>query len=68
MFGRTEDENVCPHQQIQTTKCTSPDSEVKVKIMCEGKPQCSILVIPATFGGDPCRNTYKYLEVNFICY
>lgn len=69
MFGRTEDGRVCNHTQIQTTNCTSPYSEVKVKEICDGKPQCSIEVVSATFGGeDPCRGTYKYLEVNFICY
>eukprot|EP00105_Crassostrea_gigas_P038658 XP_019922806.1 PREDICTED: uncharacterized protein LOC105328288 [Crassostrea gigas] len=68
MFGRTEDGRVCNHTQIQTTNCTSPYSEVKVKEICDGKPQCSIVVVSATFGGDPCQNTFKYLEVNFICY
>lgn len=67
MFGRTEDGRVCNHSQIQTTNCKSPDSEVKVKEICDGKPQCSIAVNTTTFK-DPCPGTYKYLDVNFICY
>lgn len=67
IFGRTEGEIVCYHPQIRTKDCKSPDSEVKVKEICDGKPQCSIAVNTTTFK-DPCPGTYKYLDVNFICY
>lgn len=68
IFGRTEGEKVCNHTKIQTTNCISHNSEEIVKKNCEGKPQCSIAVNILTFRGDPCQNTFKYLEVNFICY
>lgn len=68
VFGRTEGNEVCDHSQIRTTNCKTPDSEVIVKGICDGKPQCSIAVNTVTFGGDPFQNTYKYVEVNFICY
>lgn len=65
-FGRTEKE-VCKHDKIKTTNCTSTTSEAIVKKNCDGKPQCSIAVNTTVFG-DPCQGTHKYLEVNFICY
>lgn len=64
MYGRTEDERVCPHVSILNTNCTSTKSENIVKETCNGKSEC---IIPVKFNDDPCPNTYKYLEVTFIC-
>lgn len=64
IYGRTEDERVCPHKNILNTNCTSTKSENIVKEQCNGKSECNI---PVKFNDDPCPNTYKYLEVTFIC-
>lgn len=68
IFGRTEDHKVCPHKDIKATNCTSPNSEAVVKDKCERKPLCRIYVTTTVFKGDPCPGTFKYLEVNFICF
>lgn len=64
-YGRSE-RNVCPHPSIQTTDCSAPSSETIVKGKCDGSGQCHITASNAVFG-DPCRNTYKYLTVKYIC-
>lgn len=68
MFGRTQDKRVCPHDQIKDTNCTSTESKAIIKRKCDGESTCSIKVDYNELGGDPCSGTYKYLEVNFICY
>lgn len=68
IFGRTKDQKVCPHKYIETTDCISLNSEAVVKGRCERMPRCSIKVTTTVFEGDPCPGTYKYLEVNFICF
>lgn len=68
IFGRTKNSSVCPHNQIKNTNCTSTRSEAIIKTKCDGVPVCSVEVDYDKLGGDPCPGTYKYLEVNFICY
>lgn len=68
IFGRTKNSSVCPHDQIKNTNCTSTRSEAIIKTKCDGVPVCSVEVDYDKLGGDPCPGTYKYLEVNFICY
>ena len=69
-FGRTS-ENTCPvpkedrHPQFSTS-CKSQNN-IKIKEACEGKPECSVLVLPQAFKDDPCYGTPKYVEVEFEC-
>ena len=48
------------------TTCISLDTRQKVIDECQGRSSCEV---PATnqFFGDPCRGTYKYLDVAFEC-
>lgn len=70
IYGRTEDDSVCPDPAIKDTynKCTSTESQAIIKSKCDGKSECRINVVNYELGGDPCPGTYKYLEVNFKCY
>lgn len=68
IFGRTKDSSVCFHPDINDTNCTSTKSEAIIKRKCDGESECIINVNNNELGGDPCPGTYKYLEVNFICY
>lgn len=56
------------HQRIKDTNCTSTTSEEIIKRKCDGESECIINVNNKELGEDPCPGTYKYLEVNFICY
>lgn len=67
MYGRTEERRVCPHDMIFNTNCTSTESENIVKEKCNRESECIISVTFNEFKDDPCINTYKYLEVTFIC-
>ncbi|KAM4736752.1 L-rhamnose-binding lectin CSL3-like [Anableps anableps] len=42
-------------------------SKDKVAERCNGKQRCSIRAVNSVFG-DPCIGTYKYLEVDYVCY
>ncbi|XP_061604127.1 rhamnose-binding lectin-like [Phyllopteryx taeniolatus] len=66
-YGR-RDQSTCifgrPQEQIQNTECLLP-SDI-VANTCNGKNNCTILATNGVFG-DPCRGTYKYLEVAYTC-
>ncbi|XP_028438422.1 uncharacterized protein LOC114558561 [Perca flavescens] len=66
-YGR-RDQTTCIYQrplnQIQNIYCSSPTR--KVADSCNGKNSCTIAASNSVFG-DPCVNTYKYLEVAYIC-
>jgi len=66
-YGRTADGNVCPHSSIRTTSCSAENSLAKVQELCQGHTSCTLASNNGVFGGDPCVNTYKYLEVDYIC-
>ncbi|KAM4569889.1 L-rhamnose-binding lectin CSL3-like [Odontesthes bonariensis] len=53
-----------PASQIQNVRCSSQST--KVAESCNGKSSCSINAINSVFG-DPCRGTYKYLELAYTC-
>ncbi|XP_013875867.1 L-rhamnose-binding lectin CSL2 [Austrofundulus limnaeus] len=66
-YGR-RDQTTCsfgrPYSQIKNTACSSPSS--KVSDSCQGKNSCVIRASSSVFG-DPCRGTFKYLEVAYTC-
>uniref|UniRef100_A0A672ZM32 SUEL-type lectin domain-containing protein n=1 Tax=Sphaeramia orbicularis TaxID=375764 RepID=A0A672ZM32_9TELE len=66
-YGR-HDRTTCSYQrptsQIQNVACSIPASQVAQR--CNGKTSCTIKVSNSVFG-DPCGDTYKYLEVAYIC-
>ena len=65
-YGRTADGSVCPHSSIRTTSCSAGVSLSKVQKWCQGHTSCTLKSNNLVFG-DPCVNTYKYLEVDYIC-
>ncbi|XP_054881826.1 uncharacterized protein LOC129356249 [Poeciliopsis prolifica] len=68
-YGR-RDQKTCaagrPADQIANVRCSSGNSD-RVGQSCNGKQSCSITAANSVFG-DPCVGTYKYLEVDYICY
>ncbi|XP_057685551.1 L-rhamnose-binding lectin CSL1-like [Corythoichthys intestinalis] len=66
-YGR-RDRNTCvlgrPWKQVRNTECLHPTEIVPER--CNGKNKCTILASNSVFG-DPCRGTYKYLEVSYTC-
>ena len=46
--------------------CEAESSLVEVKNRCDGENSCQVPATNAVFG-DPCRGTYKYLEVAYNC-
>ncbi|XP_042265111.1 rhamnose-binding lectin-like [Thunnus maccoyii] len=66
-YGR-RDQTTCsyrrPASQIQNVLCSKPTS--KVAESCNGKSSCAVKASNSVFG-DPCRGTYKYLEVAYRC-
>uniref|UniRef100_A0A672HAV1 SUEL-type lectin domain-containing protein n=1 Tax=Salarias fasciatus TaxID=181472 RepID=A0A672HAV1_SALFA len=66
-YGRLESGKCAkgrPKSQLRNVKCSNPAS--KVSETCDGKRSCNIRASNSMFG-DPCRGTYKYLEVDYVC-
>ena len=64
-YGRASSE-VCPHRKMSNTNCYEPNSRAIVMDMCELGGQCTFTPANGVFG-DPCRGTYKYLEIRYEC-
>ncbi|XP_062575356.1 L-rhamnose-binding lectin CSL1-like [Saccostrea cucullata] len=47
-------------------RCIQPNSKGIVAERCDGHPKCSITASSEVFG-DPCVNTFKYLQVYYRC-
>uniref|UniRef100_A0A3Q1GC97 SUEL-type lectin domain-containing protein n=1 Tax=Acanthochromis polyacanthus TaxID=80966 RepID=A0A3Q1GC97_9TELE len=66
-YGR-HDKTTCtstrPFFQTQYTCCSGPTGKVAER--CNGRMSCSIKASNSEFG-DPCRGTYKYLDVTYTC-
>ena len=58
--------SVCPHPAIRTTQCRSGASYSKVSSRCNGIKSCRLVASNKIYG-DPCRGTYKYLDVLYTC-
>ncbi|XP_032419915.1 L-rhamnose-binding lectin CSL3-like, partial [Xiphophorus hellerii] len=67
-YGRT-DKKTCSARrladQLENTECFTYAEEVGER--CNGKQWCKVKASNYVFG-DPCYGTYKYLEVEYICY
>ncbi|XP_035983916.1 uncharacterized protein LOC118557740 [Fundulus heteroclitus] len=67
MYGRSNNETCSsgrPAEQLKTISCLGSTDEVAKR--CNGKQKCSVQATNDMFG-EPCLNTYKYLEVNYTC-
>ncbi|XP_032422486.1 L-rhamnose-binding lectin CSL3-like [Xiphophorus hellerii] len=67
-YGR-RDQKTCtagrPANQITNVQCSRSSDSVGQR--CNGKQLCNVEASNSMFG-DPCVGTYKYLEVDYICY
>ncbi|XP_033126539.1 L-rhamnose-binding lectin CSL3-like, partial [Anneissia japonica] len=68
-YGRHEDGNVyCNHESISDTNCGERDNALKVTAQhLNNTYTCSLHADHTLFALDPCRGTYKYLEIDFEC-
>ena len=66
-FGRF-DSGICnpTGNKVWSTRCIQPTTLRQVNSICEGRRSCSIDVTSSVFG-DPCPDTYKYLEIHYSC-
>ena len=66
LYGRQKS-NVCTDgPNLQTNNCVAVTSLDVVKEKCEGRETCDIQASNGVFG-DPCRGTFKYLEIEYSC-
>ncbi len=58
----------CPYyrQHDDRTDCMESESKSKVQNKCDGEQTCTVRASNGVFG-DPCVNTYKYLQVEYDC-
>lgn len=68
MYGRTK-RWICGNVDWWDYNCKLPHGKGTpiVTGLCEGKQTCDVPATDKLFG-DPCRLTYKYLEVMYQCY
>lgn len=68
LYGRTK-RWICGNVDFWDYNCKLPHGKGTeiVTGMCEGKQECEVPATDKLFG-DPCRLTYKYLEVMYQCY
>ena len=69
-FGRTvQDHLLCPygrrHGNVVDCEAHREIYTSTARELCDGKNSCTVTNIEEL--GDPCRGTYKYLEVRFTC-
>ena len=60
------DHSVCGGP-LQTNNCHQDGDYAIVDGRCSGRESCTVDANSATFGGDPCPNTVKYLDVDYTC-
>ena len=65
-YGRRTGADTCPDSDMYNQYCYAVNSTLIVKSQCESKVSCNIWANNTVFG-DPCADTYKYLEVRIHC-
>uniref|UniRef100_A0A8C5AGX3 SUEL-type lectin domain-containing protein n=1 Tax=Gadus morhua TaxID=8049 RepID=A0A8C5AGX3_GADMO len=69
-YGRT-DRTTCiygvPDGQFNNITCSTPTANQVVTERCKGKSNCNFHAKNSMFGDDPCKGTYKYLELAYMC-
>ena len=56
----------CPSKFDKDTSCAAKGSLKKIAKKCNGDNFCKITASNSVFG-DPCRGTYKYVEMVYVC-
>jgi len=64
VYGRT-DEAPCPGH-IKKLQCLDDKALSIIRDLCENNKSCQVNANNDLYG-DPCRGTYKYLNVTFQC-
>ena len=64
-YGRLTGAQVCGWGGTKTTNCKANGVLAKVQAHCQGYSHCTLRATNSEFG-DPCRGTYKYLEVTIF--
>ncbi|XP_061188776.1 L-rhamnose-binding lectin CSL3-like [Saccostrea echinata] len=64
-YGRTNP-NICYSGSSQNLQCYSSTAFQRLRRTCQGQNQCFITATDSIFG-DPCPDTYKYLDVDYEC-
>ena len=68
-YGRSSTE-ICVREGLPSSKTDCQRGDERdlelVKSACDGESSCELFANNGVFG-DPCRGTYKYLEVTFSC-
>ena len=66
MYGRKK-AKVCPGANHDNIKCKGNSNSLqKVQSKCNGRRTCAVTASNGFFG-DPCRGTFKYLQVSYSC-
>ena len=56
----------CPRNVMKSSTCAGSESLGEMQRACNGKRTCTITARNDRFG-DPCRGTWKYVEVIYTC-
>lgn len=64
-YGRTR-RGICGFRNNRNTNCHAGTSMMLAKYECQGQSRCTLHAKNSAFG-DPCRGTFKYLEVRYEC-
>ena len=64
-YGRLTGAQVCGWGGTKITNCKANGALAKVQAHCQGRSHCTLRATNSEFG-DPCPNTYKYLEVTIF--
>ena len=64
-YGRLTGAQVCGWGPIKSTHCKADGALAKVQAHCQGRSHCTLRATNSEFG-DPCDETYKYLEVTIF--
>ncbi|XP_067255433.1 L-rhamnose-binding lectin CSL3-like [Chanodichthys erythropterus] len=64
-YGRT-DAKTCMSNLMIDTSCFQISSHYIMSIRCDGTSRCAVPAGNAVFG-DPCPDSYKYLDVSYEC-
>ena len=62
-YGRL-DLTTCQHRSMKSTSCSLPGATDAVRTICQDKTTCDV---KGSLFSDPCRGTYKYMNVTYEC-
>ena len=58
--------STCTTKKYTTSACHASKSKKEMEMACVGKKRCTLSAVNKIFG-DPCRGTYKWLQVQYKC-